>query len=481
MKKNKREFPKNFLWGGAIAANQSEGAYDVGEKGLNVSDINEYVSDIPPEERMEGEITSEFIEKAVKQINDGKIQSFPKLRGIDFYHTYKDDLKLLKKLGLNTFRTSINWSRIFPNGIEEEPNEAGLKFYDQLFDEILANGMEPMITLSHYEMPIYLTTHYQGWYSREVINHFVKYCKAVLERYKDKVKYWIVVNQINLITYESFCNIGVTEDGVENLMEAKYQGLHNMMVASAKVKEAAQSINPDFEIGMMVFADKVYPASTKPEDALGTMLHAQMEYFFTDVLLRGKYPNYAFRFFEEQGYDIKFYDGDEEALKNTADFLSFSYYYTNLVSKESNDNNRSILPNPNLEASPWGWAVDPIGLRITLNDYYDRYQCPIYITENGIGAFDTLESDGVHDDYRRYYYEEHLRQVKEAIYDGVDVRGYYAWGPIDIVSCSSNEMSKRYGFIYVDIDDYGNGTKKRLKKDSFAWFQKTIQENGARL
>lgn len=269
MKKNKREFPKNFLWGGAIAANQSEGAYDVGEKGLNVSDINEYVSDIPPEERMEGEITSEFIEKAVKQINDGKIQSFPKLRGIDFYHTYKDDLKLLKELGLNTFRTSINWSRIFPNGIEEEPNEAGLKFYDQLFDEILANGMEPMITLSHYEMPIYLTTHYQGWYSREVINHFVKYCKAVLERYKDKVKYWIVVNQINLITYESFCNIGVTEDGVENLMEAKYQGLHNMMVASAKVKEAAQSINPDFEIGMMVFADKVYPASTKPEDALG--------------------------------------------------------------------------------------------------------------------------------------------------------------------------------------------------------------------
>lgn len=256
MKKNKREFPKNFLWGGAIAANQSEGAYDVGEKGLNVSDINEYVSDIPPEERMEGEITSEFIEKAVKQINDGKIQSFPKLRGIDFYHTYKDDLKLLKELGLNTFRTSINWSRIFPNGIEEEPNEAGLKFYDQLFDEILANGMEPMITLSHYEMPIYLTTHYQGWYSREVINHFVKYCKAVLERYKDKVKYWIVVNQINLITYESFCNIGVTEDGVENLMEAKYQGLHNMMVASAKVKEAAQSINPDFEIGMMVLQTK---------------------------------------------------------------------------------------------------------------------------------------------------------------------------------------------------------------------------------
>ncbi|MDU5335625.1 glycoside hydrolase family 1 protein [Enterococcus sp.] len=481
MKENKREFPKNFFWGGAIAANQAEGAYNVGGKGLNVSNINEFVDDIPLEDRMERDTTSTFVKEAIESIEKGEERNFPKLRGIDFYHTYQDDLKLLKELGLNTFRTSIDWSRIFPTGVEDEPNEEGLKFYDQLIDAILENGMEPMITLSHYEMPVYLTTHYQGWYSREVIDHFVKYSNAILERYKDKVKYWIVFNQINLISYEAFCHIGITEDGADNLLEAKYQGLHNMMVASAKVKKAATAINPAMEIGMMVFADEVYPASTKPEDVLAALQYSQMDYFYSDVLLRGKYPKYAFRYFEEQGVDITFYEGDEEVLKNTADFLSFSYYYSSLVSKESVANNRSFFKNPELEQSPWGWSIDPIGLRIALNEFYDRYQCPIYITENGLGTNDIVEEDGIHDDYRSYYLAEHLKQVKEAIYDGVDVRGYYAWGPIDIVSASSHQMSKRYGFIYVDIDDYGKGSKQRLKKDSFTWFQNTIQQNGANL
>ncbi|MBO0412059.1 glycoside hydrolase family 1 protein [Enterococcus hulanensis] len=481
MKKNKREFPKDFLWGGAIAANQAEGAYDIDGKDLNVSNINEFVADIPLADRMERDTTSTFVNEAIESIKNHEGRNFPKLRGIDFYHTYQEDLKLLKELGLNTFRTSIDWSRIFPTGVEEAPNEEGLKFYDQLIDAILANGMEPMITLSHYEMPIFLTTHYHGWYSRELIEHFVRYSKVILERYKDKVKYWIVFNQINLIGYQSFCHLGVTEDTQENLLEAKYQGLHNMMVASAMVKEAAVKINPDMEIGMMVFADQVYPASTKPEDALAALQYSQMDYFYSDVLLRGKYPNYAFRYFEEQGIKIAFYEGDEEVLKNTADFLSFSYYYSSLVSKESNENNRSFLSNPELEKTPWGWSIDPVGLRIVLNQFYDRYQCPIYITENGLGTTDVVEEGEIHDDYRSYYLAEHLKQVKEAIYDGVDVRGYYAWGPIDIVSASSHQMSKRYGFIYVDIDDYGQGSKKRLKKDSFAWFQQTIQQNGAKL
>ncbi|MDT2660791.1 glycoside hydrolase family 1 protein [Enterococcus hulanensis] len=481
MKKNKREFPKDFLWGGAIAANQAEGAYDIDGKGLNVSNINEFVADIPLADRMERDTTSAFVNEAIESIKNHEGRNFPKLRGIDFYYTYREDLKLLKELGLNTFRTSIDWSRIFPTGVEEAANEEGLKFYDQLIDAILANGMEPMITLSHYEMPIFLTTHYHGWYSRELIEHFVRYSKVILERYKDKVKYWIVFNQINLIGYQSFCHLGVTEDTQENLLEAKYQGLHNMMVASAMVKEAAVTINPDMEIGMMVFADQVYPASTKPEDALAALQYSQMDYFYSDVLLRGKYPNYAFRYFEEQGINIAFYEGDEEVLKNTADFLSFSYYYSSLVSKESNENNRSFLSNPELEKTPWGWSIDPVGLRIALNQFYDRYQCPIYITENGLGTTDIVEEDEIHDDYRSYYLAEHLMQVKEALYDGVDVRGYYAWGPIDIVSASSHQMSKRYGFIYVDIDDYGQGSKKRLKKDSFAWFQQTIQQNGAKL
>ena len=481
MKKNKREFPKDFLWGGAIAANQAEGAYDIDGKGLNVSNINEFVADIPLADRMERDTTSTFVNEAIESIKNHEGRNFPKLRGIDFYHTYREDLKLLKELGLNTFRTSIDWSRIFPTGIEEAPNEEGLKFYDQLIDAILANGMEPMITLSHYEMPIFLTTHYHGWYSRELIEHFVRYSKVILERFKDKVKYWIVFNQINLIGYQSFCHLGVTEDTQENLLEAKYQGLHNIMVASAMVKEAAVTINPDMEIGMMVFADQVYPASTKPEDALAALQYSQMDYFYSDVLLRGKYPNYAFRYFEEQGINIAFYEGDEEVLKNTADFLSFSYYYSSLVSKESNENNRSFLSNPELEKTPWGWSIDPVGLRIVLNQFYDRYQCPIYITENGLGTTDVVEEGEIHDDYRSYYLVEHLKQVKEAIYDGVDVRGYYAWGPIDIVSASSHQMSKRYGFIYVDIDDFGQGSKKRLKKDSFAWFQQTIQQNGTNL
>ena len=467
-------FPENFMWGGAVAANQLEGAWNEGGKGLCIADINEFRDDIAIEKKGNEELTRAYIKEAV----DSKEKVFPKRHGIDFYHTYKEDLKLLSGLGLKTFRTSINWSRIFPNGDDKEPNEAGLKFYDDLFDEILKNGMEPMITVSHYEMPLNLTLSYKGWYSREVIDFFVKYCNTVFDRYAGKVKYWILVNQINLIGHESFNHLGVAEDVVEDLRSAKYQAVHNEMVACARATKYAHEHHPEMQIGMMLCGGPDYPASCKPEDMLAALKHNQMEYFFADVLLRGKYPGYAFRFFEDQGIHVEFGEQDEEDFKNTADFFTFSYYYTQVCSKESYEKGNDVYRNKELPANPWGWTIDPVGFRILLNEFYDRYQKPIFVTENGVGYYDKLEDGQVHDDYRVDYYREHIRQMKEAIRDGVDVRGYYAWGPIDIISCSSSEMSKRYGFIYVDLDDYGKGTGKRIKKDSYAWMQKVIASNG---
>ena len=286
------------------------------------------------------------------------------------------------------------------------------------------------------------------------------------------------MNQINLIGHESFNHLGVAEDVVEDLRSAKYQAVHNEMVACARATKYAHEHHPEMQIGMMLCGGPDYPASCKPEDMLAALKHNQMEYFFADVLLRGKYPGYAFRFFEDQSIHVEFGEQDEEDFKNTADFFSFSYYYTQVCSKESYEKGNDVYRNKELPANPWGWTIDPVGFRILLNEFYDRYQKPIFVTENGVGYYDKLEDGQVHDDYRVDYYREHIKQMKEAIRDGVDVRGYYAWGPIDIISCSSSEMSKRYGFIYVDLDDYGKGTGKRIKKDSYAWMQKVIASNG---
>lgn len=335
-----------------------------------------------------------------------------------------------------------------------------------------------MITISHYEMPLSLTSNYKGWYSREVIDFFVKYCEVLFDRYAGKVKYWIIVNQINLIGHESFNHLGVAEDLVDDLQSAKYQAVHNEMVACARATAYAHKNHPEMEIGMMLCGGPAYAATCKPEDQLATLKHNQMEYFYSDVLLRGKYPGYAFRFFEDRNIHVEFGENDEEDLKNTADFFSFSYYYTRIVTKESFENGNEALRNKELPANPWGWTIDPVGLRILLNEFWDRYQKPIYITENGVGYYDKLEDGQIHDPYRVEYYRDHIQQMKEAIKDGVDLRGYYAWGPIDIVSCSSSEMSKRYGFIYVDLDDYGKGTGKRIKKDSYDWYKKVIETNG---
>lgn len=475
---NQQGFPKDFMWGGAIAANQAEGAWNEGGKGWCIADINEFRDDVALAKKSNKEVTTDYVKQAMVD----EVGIYPKRNAINFYHTYKEDLELLAGLGINTFRTSINWSRIFPNGDDAEPNEEGLQFYDDLFDEMLRHGMEPMVTLSHYEMPLNLTLNYKGWYDREVIDFFVKYCETCFKRFNGKVKYWIVVNQINLIGHESFNHLGIAEDKVENLLEAKYQGVHNELVASARATKVGHDINPDFQIGMMLCDWIAAPASCKPEDVFAAMKHNQMEYYYSDVLLRGKIPGYVYRFYADNGLNIDIPESDIEDLKHTSDFMSFSYYYTQIIDSEGWVSSKGTMPNPNLKASDWGWAIDPLGLRTALNQYWDRYQKPIYITENGFGAFDTVEADGsIHDDYRIDYLREHVNAIKEALKDGVDVRGYYPWGPIDIVSCSSSEMSKRYGFIHVDLDNYGKGTGKRSLKDSYAWYKNVVASNGEKL
>ncbi|MEG0661352.1 MAG: glycoside hydrolase family 1 protein [Anaerorhabdus sp.] len=479
MKEIKKGFPKDFLWGGATAANQCEGAYLEGGKGLCVADILKVQDKGDLKKKSNKETMMKDIEFALKD----KEGYYPKRYGIDFYHTYEKDLKLLSGIGMNSFRISINWSRIYPNGDDDHPNEEGLQFYDKLVDEIIANGMEPLITLSHYEMPLNLATEYNGWYNRATIDFFVNYCTTMFNRLNGKVKYWIIVNQINLIHHESFNHLGIPADRVENLWQAKYQGIHHECTACAIATKIGHEINPNFQIGMMVYDGLSEPATCKPADVLANLKRNQMEYFFSDLLIRGEYPGYALRFFKDHDISLNILAEDEKILKdNPADFLAISYYYSCIASEESVSkygvNEDGAMANPYLDENEWGWAIDALGLRTVLNNYYDRYQVPIMIAENGYGSKDELVEGKIHDDYRINYLSKHIAAIKEAIIDGVDVIGYYPWGPIDIISCSSSEMSKRYGFIYVDLDDYGKGSGKRIKKDSYEWYKKVIETNG---
>lgn len=471
-------FSDNFLWGGAVAACQIEGAYDVDGRGLSTSDIHAYDSSMNRSNiEKEGGGTLEAIKNAVAD----KEHYFPKRYGIDFYHTYKEDLALMKELGFKAFRTSISWSRIFPNGDEQAPNEAGLKFYDQLIDEIIKNGMEPILTISHYDMPLYLVTEYGGFANRKVIDFFVDYATVLIERYKGKVKYWIVCNQVNLVPTVQFGSLGIYDDQSENMEELMYQAVHNQFVAGAKVVQLGRKIDSDALLGTMVADGTFYPASCKPEDVVLTMKKNRMQYFFTDVQLRGEYPGFALRYFEENQINLNIQVGDLDLLKeNRMDFMAISYYYSRIV--DANKNTMAPFDgeqNPYLEPTIWEWRSDPLGFYNSLSQYWDRYQVPIMIAENGLGAIDKVEEDGsIHDPYRIDYLRQHIGQLEECIKDGVDILAYLSWGPIDIVSSSTAEMSKRYGYIYVDLDDFGQGSGKRLKKDSFFWYQKVIQSNG---
>lgn len=481
MKRAPTGFPKDFLWGGASAACQSEGEYKKDGRGLSTSDIHEYTKNLN-RAHIEKEGGGKLAD--IKKAAIDEVGYYPKRFGVDFYHTYKEDLALLQEMGFKTFRTSISWSRIFPNGDETEPNEAGLAFYDKVIDEIIKDGMEPIITMSHYDMPLHLVTEYGGFANRKVIDFFVNYGKVLLERFKGKVKYWIVCNQVNLVPVVQFGSLGIYEDQAENMEELMYQAVHNQFVACAKIKALGTQIDPQAKLGTMVADCTFYPASCKPEDVILTMKRNRMQYYFTDVQLRGEYPVYALRYFEENGIHIHMEDGDEEVIRNNKmEFLAISYYYSRIIDASKNGMSPTDAEqNPNLEPTPWEWRMDPLGFYNCLSQYWDRYEIPLMIGENGFGALDTLETDGsIHDDYRIDYYEKHIRQLKECIKDGVDIFAYCAWGPIDIVSSSSAEMSKRYGFVYVDRDDFGKGSQKRIKKDSFVWYQNVIKTNAENL
>ena len=475
-------FPKNFLWGGATAANQFEGGYDEGGKGLSIADMLTHGTASTP--------------RRITRVNEKHI-FYPNHTASDFYHHYKEDIALMKEMGFNVYRMSIAWTRIFPTGIEEEPNEDGLAFYDRVFDTLLEADIEPLVTISHYEMPLYLTQKFNGWASRQVIDYYIKFCEVIFKRYKDKVKYWLTFNEINCGTLPlgNYMSLGILNEGTEYFTEQvddiqlRYQGLHHQFVASAKAVMLGHDINPEFMIGCMIAIMPCYPLTCHPKDILKFQKQWQnINYYCGDVQVYGEYPFYAKSFWAENGIQLDITKDDLEILKKgIVDFYSFSYYMTNCIAY--NDSKSTIggnliagVKNPYLKTSDWGWQIDPDGLRYTLNELYGRYHIPLMVVENGLGAVDTLEEDGsIHDVYRIDYLREHIKAMNEALEDGVDLIGYTPWGCIDLISASTGEMKKRYGFIYVDADDEGHGTYNRYKKDSFAWYKKVIASNGENL
>ena len=467
---SKMNFPKDFLWGGATAANQFEGAYLEDGKGLSIQDI---------------------MPRGIKSAPTNEpTPDNMKLIGIDFYHRYKEDIKLFAEMGFKVFRLSIAWSRIFPNGDDQEPNEKGLEFYDKVFAELEKYGIEPLVTISHYETPLNLAKKYDGWRNRDLIDFYMNFCEVIFKRYNGRVKYWLTFNEINSVLHAPLMSGGIWTPKEELTQQDLYQAIHHELVASAMAVKLAHEIMPDAKVGCMILSMPTYPLTPQPEDVLAALQAEQKNYFFADVHVRGYYPKYLNSHLESEGVKIEMAEGDEEVLKNTVDFISFSYYVSvceSATEKEKGEGNLlGGVPNPYLKASAWGWQIDPIGLRVVLNEFYDRYQKPLFIVENGLGALDELVKDEngqftVEDDYRIDYMKKHLIQVGKAIEDGVEIMGYTSWGCIDLVSASTAELRKRYGFIYVDRNDDGTGTLERYRKKSFYWYKKVIESNGAEL
>ncbi|HEM4940857.1 TPA: 6-phospho-beta-glucosidase [Streptococcus suis] len=480
-----KQFPKGFLWGGATAANQYEGGWNLGGRGPATSDT--YIA-VDPDKRKDMSHFGKPVSRADVEFALADQEGlYPKRWGSDFYHRYKEDIALFAEMGFKTFRLSIAWSRIFPKGDELEPNEEGLAFYDAVFDELNKYGIEPLGTLSHYEFPLHLALEYGGWKNRKVIEFFVRYAETVFKRYQGKVKYWLTFNEINILGMVGYLSGGLLFEDGKNDLEAMYQAVHHQFIASSLATKAAHEIDPENKVGCMLARMENYAATCNPDDVLAALKKDQENLFYTDVQVRGAYPSYMKRFFKENNIQVVFEPGDEAILKQyPVDFMSFSYYMTSITralpDKDKATAGNLILgeANPYLEASDWGWQIDPVGLRITLNKLYDRYQVPLFIVENGLGALDKVEADGsIEDGYRIAYLEKHIQQMYEAIEDGVELMGYTPWGCIDLVSASTSEMSKRYGFIYVDADDQGKGSFDRSRKASFYWYKDVIASNGA--
>lgn len=471
IKESNSYFPNNFLWGGAISASQAEGAYLNEGKGISTLDL----------------LTTSAKSTKSEDIPETVTGPSPYHTGIDFYHKYKSDIKLFAEMGFKCFRLSIAWSRIFPNGDENQPNEKGLEYYDAVFEELLKYNIEPVVTINHFDMPAHLSNEYGGWKNRKLIQFYLNLCEVLFNRYKNKVKYWMTFNEINISLKVPFVGAGLRIKDNENAEQIIHQALHHQLVASSLAVKLAKEVNPKFHVGAMMAGHITYPYSSNPADYWKAMQEDNKSLYCIDIQVRGKYPGYILRYFRENNIIIKFEDQDLKILENyTVDYIGFSYYASSSTSSDTEITKTQVegnifdtLKNPYLKASEWGWQIDPLGLRIILNNLYDRYQKPLFIVENGLGAVDILTEDKtVNDDYRIEYLNDHLVEVNEAIKDGVDLIGYTCWGPIDIVSASNGEMKKRYGMIYVDKHDDGSGTLERYKKKSFYWYKKVIQTNG---
>lgn len=455
-------FPANFIWGGAISANQAEGAFDLDGKGLSTADVQP--------------------NGVFGKIRERDGSEYLKDTAIDFYHRYEDDIALFAEMGFQCLRLSIAWTRIFPQGDEESPNEKGLEFYDRLFDSLIAKGIQPLVTLSHYEMPLGLVKKYGGWKNRKVIDFFVKYASIVFDRYKDKVKYWLTFNEVNISFHSAFTGLGLEEDCSRQDL---YQAIHHQLVASAKAVTKCHETIPNGIVGTMLAGMPYYAYTCHPDDVAEAMLKQRDIFLFSDVQSRGYYPSYFLKQLENENITLNITSDDLESLKDTVDFISFSYYMSACAAAPGRTDSAERMnvldgvKNPYLDESDFGWQIDPTGLRIFLNMLYDRYQKPLFIVENGLGSIENQDGSSViEDDYRIQYITEHLRATRDAIHDGVDVMGYTYWGPIDLVSGSTAMMSKRYGFIHVDRYDDGSGTLERTRKKSFWWFKSLIESNG---
>ena len=472
------KMPDNFLWGGATAANQCEGAYREGGRGLSSVDVIPFGPDRMPVARGQ-----------MKMLACDSEHSYPAHEAIDMYHHFKEDIALFAQMGFKCYRLSVSWTRIFPNGDDETPNEEGIRFYNDLFDECLRNGIEPLVTICHFDTPVPLIKKYGGWKDRRMVDAYLRYCEVLFRQYGKKVKYWITFNEINMLLHMPFMGAGIVFEEGENPEQVKYQAAHHELLASAKAVKLAHEIMPDAKVGCMLAAGQFYPYTCAPADVYKAMECDRDNYFFIDVQARGTYPVWAVKRMEKAGVRIQTEAGDEDILKaGVVDFVSLSYYCSRCISsdpeilKNKSRGNAVInaVINPYLKSSEWGWQIDPLGLRITLNTLYDRYGKPLFIVENGLGANDAVEEDGtIHDPYRVDYMREHIKAMMEAVNeDGIPLLGYTCWGCIDLVSASTGEMKKRYGMIYVDKQNDGSGDLKRLKKDSFYWYQKVIRTNG---
>lgn len=474
-------FSPDFLWGGATAANQLEGAFDVKGKGLSVADA------MPGGKQRFAILGSPEFNWEI----DESLHTYPNHKGIDHYHRFPEDIALFAEMGFKSYRFSIAWTRIFPLGTEAEPNQAGLDFYEKIVDECLKYKIEPVITISHYEMPLHLAKEFGGWQNRQLVGLYEKFAAAVLNRLGHKVTYWMTFNEINSALHFPALSQGIVPATGATNMQVIFQAFHHQFVASSLAVQLAKKVSPKIQMGCMIIYGTSYAWDTNPVNQQANLeLNQEMNYFCTDVQVRGEYPGYTQRIYQKHGFDsVLMEDGDLELLKaHPVDYIGFSYYMSSVVNvtdpeaAKSMGNLLSGVKNPFLEASEWGWQIDPAGLRIALNDLYGRYQVPLFIVENGLGANDVLdENNYVADDYRIDYLRSHIAEMDKAVGDGVELMGYTPWGCIDLVSASTGEMSKRYGFIYVDLDDNIAGSGNRYKKKSFTWYQKVIATNGADL